>query len=68
MADFDTAVKRAAGMGMTGLDPALLPIPDGTVAVQDRLHLLDIYNVAAVVPPTASDAFFHWRYRRKSWR
>jgi len=44
MADFDTAAKRVSGMGLCASDPPLLPIPDGTLDVSDRMHFLDLYS------------------------
>ena len=45
----DTASKRFSVLGLSGIQT--LPIPDGTVAAADRLHLLMLYSgIAADVP------------------
>ena len=66
----DTAVKRASAINVTAPWRGLLPFPDGTIDQGDRQATAYQYSgiLAGGGSPAASDAFFHWRYRRKSWR
>ena len=48
----DTAGKRFSVLGLAGIQT--LPIPDGTVAAVDRLHLLMLYSGIAADAPAVT--------------
>ena len=65
MADFDSAVKRYAGFGFTGEDPPLLPIPDATIDVTDRMHFLDTYYIVPAVGGGSIVPILIYQYRMR---
>lgn len=48
----DTETKRRSVLGMTIMSLAIMPLADGSVGVQDRIHVTGIYaGIAAGEPP-----------------